>query len=169
MNQVSWGLGFPLFVGHMCSIAGMTLMHWQMLAQSCKSLIIKWFAYAASKAWERGFPVPLGSSAFIAVPATISGHPAPDWESPLPSGTVLIKERHCQFRALFTIFSSWRGSMQTKKVSSLGQCKKTGNTFFVYFTGSFFKMIYLKCIRGEDNLRTHPENSKRLLGIWHLK
>lgn len=50
------------------------------------------------------------------------------------------------------------------------QCGRTGGLLAgglrrqailpVYFTGSFFIIIYLKCTRGEDNLWTHRENSK---------
>lgn len=166
MNQVSWRLGFPLFVGHTCNVAGMTLMHWQMLAQSCRAWSLNDLHMQQSKPGRGAFLCP-----WDPLPSLLYLPPFQDTllqteKNPLPSGTVLIKERHCHFRALFTIFSPWRGSMQPQRRSPhWGSAKKPGNTFSVYFTGSFFKIIYLKCIRGEDNLRTHPENSKRLLGI----
>lgn len=170
MNQASWGLGFSLFVGHMCSIAGMTLMHWQMLTQSCR-------VSSLNDLHMQQANLQRGVGAFLS-----------SWD-PLPSLVYLppLQEALLQTGKALTLWHSFNKgetlSIQSivyrllimerlcshKEFSSLGQRKKTRQYFFVHFTGSSFKIIYLKCIRGEDNLRTHPENSKRLLGIWHLK
>lgn len=93
---------------------------------------------------------------------------APPWQgTPLQAGKVLLPWHGFEKGEMLSIWSivyhlllvamlqrGRKGGVLTRVV------RKNRQYFFVYFTGSFFIIIYLKCTRGEDNLWTHPENSK---------
>lgn len=175
MNQTPWGLGFSLFVGHRRNTARMTLMYWQTLARSCRV----WSWNHLHTPWAN--PRWLGE-AWGTCPCA-PGILCPRWRA----------HRHGRepLSRLGKSFHPWHGFEKGEMLSiwsivyhlllvaMLQRGRKGGvltrvvrknrQYFFVYFTGSFFIIIYLKCTRGEDNLWTHPENSKWLLRIWHLK
>lgn len=87
---------------------------------------MKQFAYAASKAHAtRG---DAGGPSLH--PQDLLSTMVSELGRPFHLGTVLKKERYCQFRPLFIVFSSWRCSnAAAKQVSSTGAVQKSGDTF----------------------------------------
>lgn len=158
MNQIPWGLGFSLFVRHRHDIAGMTLIDWQMLPWSYTV-----WSYGHLH-MQRSNPKRLGD---------VRGRGDPECGGPMPPiwgptvgtrghhpccsawGRRDVHTKHC-------LSCSCRGDalVQLQRRSPHRGAVRRQAILAVYFTGSFFIIIYLKCTRGEDNLRTHPENSK---------